>query len=225
MRILIAEDERTLALALARGLRREGIAVDLAHDGVAALVKARTNGYDVIVLDRGLPEIHGDTVCASLVEARDPARILMLTAAGAVDDVVTGLGHGADDYLSKPFDFDELVARVRALARRSGPPRPPVLRSGELALDPARRTVTRNDEPIELARKEFGVLEALLAAEGAVVSSSELMRRVWDENADPFSNTARMTIMTLRRKLGEPQLIETVTGSGYRIATPLADPR
>ena len=225
MRILIAEDETTLAESLARGLRRDGIAVDLAHDGADALVKAKTNGYDVIVLDRGLPEIHGDAVCRSLVDDGLPARILMLTAAGSLDDVVTGLTHGADDYLSKPFAFAELVARIHALARRASPPRPPVLRSLDIELDPARRTVTRAGEQLELARKEFGVLEALLSAQGAVVSSTELLRRVWDENADPFTNTVRMTIMTLRRKLGNPAVIETVTGSGYRIQDPSANGR
>jgi DNA-binding response OmpR family regulator len=225
MRILIAEDERTLADSLARGLRRDGIAVDLAHDGAEALVKAKTNGYDVIVLDRGLPEIHGDAVCRSLVDDGVQARILMLTAAGSLDDVVTGLTHGADDYLSKPFAFAELVARIHALARRASPPRPPVLRSHDIELDPARRTVTRAGEHLELARKEFGVLETLLAAQGAVISSTELLRRVWDENADPFTNTVRMTIMTLRRKLGEPAVIETVTGSGYRIQDPSANGR
>jgi DNA-binding response OmpR family regulator len=225
MRILIAEDERALADSLARGLRRDGLAVDLAHDGAEALVKGKTNGYDVIVLDRGLPEIHGDVVCRSLADDGVPARILMLTAAGSLDDVVDGLEHGADDYLSKPFAFAELVARIHALARRAAPARPPVLRSGDIELDPARRTVTRGGEPVELARKEFGVLEALLGARGAVVSSTELLQRVWDENADPFTNTVRMTIMTLRRKLGEPAVIETVTGSGYRIPEPVAERR
>ena len=220
MRVLIAEDERTLADSLARGLRRKGIAVDLAHDGAEALVKAKTNGYDVIVLDRGLPEIHGDTVCQSLVDDDVPARILMLTAAGSLEEVVTGLTRGADDYLPKPFAFAELVARIHALARRAAPPRPPVLRSHDIQLDPARRTVIRGSEPVELTRKEFGVLETLLSAEGAVISATELVQRVWDENADPFTNTVRMTIMTLRRKLGDPPVIETVTGSGYRIQDP-----
>src|SRR5918996_158397 len=210
MRVLIAEDERTLADSLARGLRRKGIAVDLAHDGAEALVKAKTNGYDVIVLDRGLPEIHGDTVCQSLVDDDVPARILMLTAAGSLEEVVTGLTRGADDYLPKPFAFAELVARIHSLARRAAPPRPPVLRSGR---------------PVELTRKEFGVLETLLGAGGAVISATELVQRVWDENADPFTNTVRMTIMTLRRKLGDPPVIETVTGSGYRIPEPTAGAR
>ena len=225
MRILIAEDERTLAQSMARGLRRRGMAVDLAHDGMEALVKAKTNGYDVVVLDRGLPEIHGDTVCESLVDDGASTRILMLTAAGSIDEVVAGLSRGADDYLAKPFAFEELVARIGALARRTAPARPPVLRSSDVELDPARRTVSRGGTSIELARKEFGVLEALLAAEGAVLSSTELLQRVWDENADPFTNTVRMTIMTLRRKLGDPPVIETVTGSGYRIPEPTAGAR
>jgi DNA-binding response OmpR family regulator len=217
MRVLIIEDEEALASAIARGLRREGMAVDVALDGLDGLEKARINSYEVIVLDRNLPEMHGDDVCRALVEDESTARILMLTAARGLRDKVAGLDLGADDYLGKPFAFDELVARVRALARRAGPARPPVLRRHDIELDSASRRVARGGHEIELANKEFGVLEALLAAGGAVVSSEELLERVWDENADPFTNVVRVTVMTLRRKLGEPQVIETVTGAGYRL--------
>jgi DNA-binding response OmpR family regulator len=217
MRVLIVEDEEVLASAIARGLRREGMAVDVALDGLAGLEKARISAYEVIVLDRNLPELHGDEVCRALVEGESTARILMLTAARGLRDKVAGLDLGADDYLGKPFAFDELVARVRALARRAGPARPPVLRRHDIELDPASRRVTRAGREVELANKEFGVLEALLAAGGAVVSSEELLEGVWDENVDPFTNVVRVTVMTLRRKLGEPQLIETVTGAGYRL--------
>ena len=218
MRVLIAEDERRLADAIARGLRREGMAVDLALDGSEALVKARVVRYDVLVLDRDLPGMHGDDVCRAVRGERPETGILMLTAAGTVEDLVEGLSLGADDYLPKPFRFAELVARIRALARRSTPSRPPVLRYRDIELDPARRTVTRAHAPIELARKEFAVLEALMGADGAAVSAEELLERVWDENTDPFTNVVRMTIMTLRRKLGEPQVLETVIGVGYRMA-------
>ncbi len=217
MRVLIAEDEPGVADAVARGLRREGMAVDVANDGEEALEKARTFPYDVVILDRDLPRMHGDEVCRLLRDEEPDTRVLMLTAATGVDDVVDGLSAGADDYVAKPFAFAELVARVRALARRAGPARPPALRSGDLELDPARRTVTRNGEPIELTPKEFGVLETLLAADGAVVSSEQLVERVWDENADPFTNSVRMTVMKLRRKLGDPPLVETVKGAGYRV--------
>jgi DNA-binding response OmpR family regulator len=217
MRVLIAEDESRLAAAIARGLRREGIAVDLAPDGEDALLKARVYRYDVVVLDRDLPRVHGDQVCRILREERPETGILMLTAAGALEDLVEGLSLGADDYLPKPFRFPELVARIRALGRRSLPSRPPVLSHGDLELDPARRSVTRAGRPVDLARKEFGVLEALMAAEGATMSSEDLLERVWDDQTDPFTNVVRMTIMTLRRKLGEPQLVETVIGVGYRM--------
>ena len=218
MRVLIAEDERRLADAIVRGLRREGMAVDLAPDGPEALVKARVVRYDVLVLDRDLPGVHGDDVCRAVRGERPEVGILMLTAAGTLEDLVEGLSLGADDYLPKPFRFAELVARIRALARRSTPSRPPVLRHRDIELDPARRTVERAQAPIELARKEFAVLEALMAADGAAVSAEELLERVWDENTDPFTNVVRMTIMTLRRKLGEPQVVETVIGVGYRMA-------
>src|SRR4051794_12985612 len=217
MRVLVAEDERRVAEAVARGLRREGIAVDVAHAGDDALYKARVFPYDVVVLDRDLPGMHGDDVCGVLRAEQPGAKIMMLTASGSVDDMVDGLGRGADDYVAKPFEFAELVARIRALARRSGPSRPPTLTVGELELDEARRTVTRTGRPVELTPKEFGVLEVLMSADGAVVSPEELLTRVWDENADPFTNTVRMSVMTLRRKLGEPPVIETVKGAGYRV--------
>jgi DNA-binding response OmpR family regulator len=217
MRVLVVEDEVVLAAAIARGLRREGLAVDLSHDGGDALVKLEVNRYDVVVLDRDLPGVHGDEVCRALVGRQSPAPILMLTALGAVDDRIDGLRLGADDYLGKPFAFGELVARIRALARRSRDPLPPVLEGQGIRLDPARREATRNGHFLHLTRKEFGVLEALLAADGAVVSAEELLERVWDEHADPFTNTVRVTIMNLRRKLGRPPLIETVTGVGYRL--------
>jgi two-component system, OmpR family, response regulator VanR len=191
--------------------------VDVAYDGGSALDKARMHGYDVLVLDRDLPVVHGDDVCRTLREEEPDSRVLMLTAAAAVDDLVDGLSLGADDYMPKPFEFAELVARVRALARRSHPAAPPTLTAGDVALDSARRTVTRAGKPVELTPREFAVLEALMAADGAVLSNDELVRRVWDENADPFTNSVRMTVLRLRRKLGDPQLIETVKGAGYRI--------
>jgi two-component system, OmpR family, response regulator VanR len=217
MRVLIAEDERRVAEAVARGLRREGMAVDVSCDGESALFKGRSTDYDVIVLDRDLPALHGDEVCSTLRSERPELKILMLTASGEIDDVVDGLALGADDYLAKPFAFAELVARLRSLGRRSGPARPAVLRAGEIELDPARHTVTRAGRELELTPKEFAVLEVLMGAGGAAVSSEELLRRVWDENADPFTNTVRMTVSTLRRKLGDPSPIETVTGAGYRV--------
>jgi DNA-binding response OmpR family regulator len=218
MRVLIAEDERRLADAIARGLRREGMAVDLAPDGTDALLKARVVRYDVLVLDRDLPGLHGDEVCRTVRCERPETCILMLTAAGELEDLVEGLSLGADDYLAKPFRFAELVARIRALGRRSVPSRPPVLRHGDLELDPARRSLSRDGQGVELARKEFAVLEALMSAQGATVSAEELLERVWDEQTDPFTNVVRMTIMTLRRKLGDPTLVETVIGVGYRMA-------
>ena len=217
MRILIVEDEEPLADAVARGLRREGMAVDVALDGDEGHEKATVTRYDVVVLDRDLPGMSGDELCREIVASGQLTRVIMLTASGSVADRVEGLSLGADDYLAKPFAFDELVARVRALARRSTPVTPPVLRAGDLELDPARRTVTRSGEPVDLTRKEFGVLEVLLAASGSVVSSEELLERVWDEHADPFTTTVRVTVMTLRKKLGEPGIIDTVVGSGYRV--------
>ena len=218
MRVLIAEDEQRLAETIARGLRREGMAVDLAPDGSDALLKSRVYRYDVLVLDRDLPGVHGDQVCRTVREERPETGILMLTAAGALEDLVEGLSLGADDYLPKPFRFPELVARIRALGRRSLPSRPPVLSYGDVELDPARHAVIRAGQPIELARKEFGVLEALMAEPGTTLSSEELLARVWDDQTDPLTNVVRMTIMTLRRKLGDPPLVETVIGVGYRLA-------
>lgn len=217
MRVLIAEDERRLVDAIARGLRREGMAVDLAPDGTDALFKARVTRYDVLVLDRDLPGVHGDEVCRAVREERPDTGILMLTAAASLGDLVQGLSLGADDYLAKPFRYAELVARIHALARRSAPSRAPVLRHGDIELDCARRSVTRGGSEVQLARKELGVLEALMASEGATVSAEELLERVWDDQIDPFTNVVRMTIMTLRRKLGDPPVIETVIGVGYRM--------
>ncbi len=216
MRLLVVEDEVVLARNVADGLRDAGFAVDVSLDGADALDKLAVTSYDVVVLDRDLPGVHGDDVCRSLAD-RDPrSRILMLTAATEVDDRVEGLGIGADDYLGKPFAFAELVARVRALSRRS-PALPPVVARGDLVVDLARRTVRRAGRPVLLTRKEFGVLEVLMQADGTVVSAEELLDRVWDENLDPFSNVVQVTLGRLRRKLGEPPLIGTVVGSGYRI--------
>jgi two-component system response regulator VanR len=217
MRILVAEDEPRIAGAVARGLRREGMAVDVAGDGASALYKARVYPYDVVVLDRDLPELHGDEVCRTLTAEQPRTKVLMLTAARSTDDLVSGLALGADDYLSKPFRFAELVARLRALARRSGEARPAILEAGDVVLDPARRTATRAGLELDLTAKEFAVLQALMEAQGAVVTPEMLLEQVWDENLDPLSNTVRMTVMTLRRKLGEPPFIETVRGSGYRV--------
>jgi DNA-binding response OmpR family regulator len=218
VRVLIAEDEIRLAETIARGLRRHGFAVDVAPDGEQALVKSRVVRYDVLVLDRDLPGVHGDDVCRAVRDERPDTGILMLTAAGALEDVIEGLSLGADDYLPKPFRFAELVARIHALARRTSPSRPPVLEHGDLVLDPARRRLTRGGRELELARKEFAVLEALMAADGATVSAEQLLERVWDEHTDPFTNVVRMTIMTLRRKLGDPPVVQTVIGVGYRMA-------
>ncbi|GAA1029944.1 response regulator transcription factor [Virgisporangium ochraceum] len=217
MRVLVVEDERLLADAIAEGLRRESLAVDVAYDGDAALERIGVNDYDVVVLDRDLPHVHGDDVCRAVVDAGATARVLMLTAASGIRDRVDGLGTGADDYLVKPFALAELVARVRALGRRARPAAPPVLTRAGVRLDPARREVRRDDRPVALSRKEFGVLEELLRADGAVVSAEHLLEKVWDENIDPFTNVVRVTMMTLRRKLGEPGLIDTVPGSGYRL--------
>ena len=217
MRVLVAEDEPLVAEAIARGLRRHGAAVDVTGDGAGALERARLHSYDVVVLDRDLPAIHGDEVCRTLNAEQPETKVLMVTAAGSVDDLVDGLAMGADDYLGKPFRFAELVARVQALARRAGPARPAVLKHGDIELDPATRRASRGGRDLGLSRKELGVLEALMAAEGAVLSAEQLLERVWDENADPFTNTVRMTIMTLRRKLAEPAVLHTVPGAGYRL--------
>lgn len=217
MRVLVIEDERTLADTIATGLRREALAVDVAYDGDSGLELATVNDYDVIVLDRDLPGMHGDDVCAAVVASTAVTRILMLTAARSVGDRVDGLSLGADDYLPKPFAFKELVARVRALGRRTAPPVAPVLDRGRLRLDPGRREAFVDGAPAPLSRKEFGLLEELLRAEGRVVSTEHLLEKVWDEHTDPFTSVVRVTMMTLRRRLGDPTLIETVPGVGYRV--------
>ena len=217
MRVLVVEDHAKLALAVAAVLRREGMAADVAFDGEDALAKAAVSRYDVIVLDRDLPGRHGDDVCRALVAEGAESRLLMLTASATIDDRVEGLGLGADDYLPKPFNIAELVARIRALARRSRPALPPVLARGDITLDPGRRVVTRNGRRLDLSPKEFAVLELLLAAEGSVVPAEELLERVWDEAANPFTNTVKMTISRLRAKLGDPPVITTVAQAGYRI--------
>jgi len=217
VRVLIAEDERMLADTIATGLRREAMAVDVVYDGEAALERLDLNAYDVLVLDRDLPVRHGDEVCREVARRRADVRVLMLTAAVDVPDRVAGLGLGADDYLTKPFAFAELVARLRALSRRSRPPAPPVLVRAGITVDPSRRQAHRDGRYLALSNKEFAVLEELLRADGAVVSAETLLERAWDENIDPFTNVVRVTVMTLRRKLGEPGVIHTVAGVGYRI--------
>jgi DNA-binding response OmpR family regulator len=217
VRVLVIEDHFDMAEMVAVGLRRQGMAVDVANDGPSGLTRALDNDYDVIVLDRDLPGMHGDTVCKEVVEAQCRSRIIMLTAAGTSHDLVDGLERGADDYLSKPFDFPVLVARIGALARRAHPAVRPVLRHGDLVVDTARRRAHQAGQPLELTPKEFGVLEVLLAAGGRTVSAEELLERVWDEFADPFTNAVKITISRLRAKLGDPSVIETVAKSGYRI--------
>jgi DNA-binding response OmpR family regulator len=214
MRVLVVEDHATLAGRIVQGLRQAGMAVDAAYDGAEALAATALTAYDVIVLDRDLPVVHGDRACRAL--AGSGPRILMLTAAAGVEDRVDGLELGADDYLGKPFAFAELVARVRALSRRV-PSAPPIMRRGDLTVDRARHRVTRGSRPVSLTRKEFGVLEMLLAADGAVVSAEQLLEHVWDASIDPFSNIVSVTLARLRRKLGDPPLIETVVGKGYRM--------
>jgi DNA-binding response OmpR family regulator len=217
MRVLVVEDEPLLAGAIAEWLRDEAHAVDVAHDGGAALDRVGVNDYDVVVLDRNLPVVNGDDVCRALVESGSPARVLMLTAAAEVTDRVAGLGLGADDYLTKPFAFPELAARVLTLGRRCRPAAPPVLRRAGVTLDPARHEVFRDGHYVPLSKKEFAVLAELLRADGATVSAEFLLEKVWDEHADPFTGTVRLTILKLRRKLGDPPIVETVTGVGYRI--------
>ncbi|MFI6825228.1 response regulator transcription factor [Micromonospora sp. NPDC050187] len=217
MRVLVVEDERLLADAIAEWLRREAFAVDVVYDGDAALERLGVNGYDVVVLDRDLPVVHGDDVCRAVVDSDRETRVLMLTAAAAVRERVAGLAIGADDYLTKPFAFIELSARVHALTRRTRPAAPPRLARAGIVLDPARLEVTRDGRHVPLSRKEFGVLAELLRADGAVVSAEELLERAWDEHIDPLTNVLRVTVMKLRRKLGEPPVIETVPGAGYRI--------
>jgi DNA-binding response OmpR family regulator len=220
VRVLVVEDFEVLASSIATGLRREGMAVDVVLDGTDALSHLAITRYDVVVLDRDLPGVHGDDICRKLAADGADSRVLMLTAASTVKDRVDGLGLGADDYLPKPFDFTELVARVRALARRSTPATPPTLQTGDLTLDPARRVAFRAGRRLELSPKEFAVLECLLASGQRVVSSEELLERVWDEAADPFTNAVKTTIRRLRAKLGNPPLIETVREAGYRIGGP-----
>jgi DNA-binding response OmpR family regulator len=218
MRVLVVEDVRRLADDIAEGLRDQAMAVDVAYDGVVAAAKLELNRYDVVVLDRDLPGIHGDTICRMVVASREPAMVLMLTASAAPDERVNGLGIGADDYLPKPFHFPELVLRVRALARRRPTASARVLRAADLELDPLRRLVSRAGEPRELSANEFAVLEALLRASPAPLSAEDLLAQVWDENADPFTKTVHVTIGRLRRKLGEPDVIDTIRSVGYRIS-------
>ena len=220
MRVLVIEDFEVLATAIGSGLRREGMAVDVALDGNDALEHLAVTRYDVVVLDRDLPGVHGDEVCRQIVAGGSQSRVLMLTAASTVRERVDGLGLGADDYLPKPFDFAELVARVRALGRRSAPAVPPMLASGGMTLDPGRRVAFRAGRRLDLSPKEFAVLECLLAAAGRVVSAEKLLERVWDPAANPFTTTVKATMNRLRAKLGDPPVIETVRESGYRIGGP-----
>jgi DNA-binding response OmpR family regulator len=220
VRVLVVEDVRRLADDIAEGLRDQAMAVDVAYDGLDAAAKLEMNRYDVVVLDRDLPGLHGDTICRMVTESADPAMVLMLTAADRPGDRVAGLGIGADDYMSKPFHFPELVLRVRGLARRKPTAHPRVLRQAGLEMDPLRRVVTRDGQPRELSAKEFALLEALMKAAPAALSAEDLLEQVWDENADPFTKTVQVTIGRLRRKLGEPDIIETIAGAGYRITEP-----
>jgi DNA-binding response OmpR family regulator len=217
VRVLVVEDFEILARSIGTGLRREGMAVDVVLDGDDALEHLAITRYDVVILDRDLPGVHGDEVCKSIVAGRSGSRVLMLTAASTVNDRVDGLGLGADDYLPKPFDFSELVARVRALGRRSTPATPPTLSAADLTLDPSRRVAFRAGRRLELSPKEFSVLECLLASGGRVVSAEELLERAWDEEADPFTTAVKTTIRRLRAKLGDPPVIHTVREGGYRI--------
>jgi DNA-binding response OmpR family regulator len=224
MRVLVTEDDEILATALAAGLRREGMAVDVALDGGTALERLAVNRYDVLVLDRDLPGVHGDDVCRTLVADRSETKVLMLTAARSVRERVEGLGLGADDYLPKPFDFAELVARIRALGRRAAAPLPASLEFGDLSLDPARRVAVRAGRRLPLTPKELAVLECLLAADGRPIPAEELLERVWDEAADPFTSTVKTTVRRLRTKLVDPPVIHTVRESGYRIGGALCPP-
>jgi DNA-binding response OmpR family regulator len=217
VRVLVVEDERMMADAIVEWLRRETFAVDVVYDGDAALERLGVNEYDVVVLDRDLPIVHGDDVCRAIVDSGSATRVLMLTAASAVRERVAGLRLGADDYLPKPFAFVELSARVHALVRRARPAAPPVLERAGIRLDPSRREVERDGTRVALSRKEFAVLSELLRADGRVVSAEDLLERAWDENIDPFTNVVRVTMMKLRRKLGDPPVVETVPGVGYRI--------
>jgi len=217
MRVLVVEDFEVLAEAIGTGLRREGMAVDVAGDGDDALERLAVTRYDVVVLDRDLPGVHGDEVCRRLAAQRTEARVLMLTAASTVSERVDGLGLGADDYLTKPFDFAELTARIRALGRRVATPLPPTLECDDLTLDPSRRVAFRAGRRLDLSPKEFALLECLLASAGRVVSAEELLERVWDEQADPFTTTVKTTVRRLRAKLGDPQVIRTIREAGYQI--------
>jgi DNA-binding response OmpR family regulator len=217
MRVLVVEDSRALADVVVEGLRDQGMAVDVAYDGLEASMKLDVNTYDVVVLDRDLPGIHGDTLCRMIAEGERPAMVLMLTASGSPGERVSGLSLGADDYLAKPFHFPELVLRVRALARRQPTARARVFRAAGIELDPLRHTATRDGRPIDLSVKEFGVLEALMRAQPRVLSAEDLLEQVWDEHADPFTNAVAVTISRLRRKLGDPLVIETISGVGYQI--------
>ncbi|QFG23079.1 response regulator transcription factor [Actinomadura sp. WMMB 499] len=219
MRVLLAEDEEYLAELISDGLRAQAIATDVAHDGAAALRRFDAMDYDVLILDRDLPEVHGDEVCRRVVRSGRPTRILMLTASGTVRDRVDGLGLGADDYLGKPFSYDELVARVLALGRRSRPALPPVIEHAGITLDVSRRQAHRNGRRLDLSPKEFAVLETLMRADGAVVHTDELIEQVWDEHISYNSNAVRVTVSKLRGKLGPPRAVETVSGAGYRIRT------
>jgi len=217
MRVLVVEDHKELAATVAVGLRREGFAVDLAFDGEEALVRTRRADYDVVVLDRDLPRLHGDEVCRTLVGRGSRTRVLMLTASAATEDLVDGLSLGADDYLAKPFVFAELVARIRALSRRSQPALRPVLEYGDIRVDTAQRVASRGGRRLDLSPKELAVLELLVAAQGAPLTADDLLERAWDAYADPYSNVVKVTISRLRRKLGDPPAVETVPHAGYRI--------
>jgi DNA-binding response OmpR family regulator len=217
VRVLLIEDDAELAQAVGVGLRRTNMAVDVATDGTTGLLRALETNYDVVVLDRDLPGVHGDQICRRMVEASCRARVLMLTAAGTMDDLVDGLELGADDYLPKPFDFPVLVARIGALYRRAQPALPPVLRHDDVELDAAQHRVRRGGQPLDLSPKEFGVLKLLLASAGRTVSAEELLERVWDEAADPFTNAVKVTVSRLRSKLGQPPMIQTIPRAGYRI--------
>jgi two-component system response regulator VanR len=217
MRVLVAEDEEYLAEAIQTTFERQSMAVDVVHDGASALDRIGVNEYDVVVLDRDLPVLHGDDVCRTIVAEAVPTAVLMLTAAGRLRDKVDGFELGADDYLAKPFELPELVARVQSLARRPRQATPPVIECGDLRYDVFRHEVYREGRFVRLTRKEFAVLGVLLAADGGVVSAEQLLEKAWDENADPFTNSVRVTISTLRRKLGEPWMIHTVSGKGYRV--------
>ena len=220
MRVMVVEDFEVLARSIATGLRREGMAVDVAPDGAEALQRLAVTHYDVVILDRDLPGVHGDDVCRQIVADGADSRVIMLTAANSLHDRVEGLDLGADDYLAKPFDFPELVARVRALGRRSARAVPPLLRAGDLTVDPARRVATRSGRRLDLSPKEFAVLECLLAAGDRVVSTEQLLDQVWDEAADPFTTAVKSTIRRLRGKLGDPPIVHTVREGGYRVGEP-----